>query len=405
MNTHVEKTQGNKRKMVSHAAAGKRSDGESIYQFADNRLEALALRKLQDIADNSPQAKQAAQLQAMVSNLSARRMPSVQKNEKNSALPDNLKREIQNLASHSKSTPAQPQTQSISDSLNSPIQRVVDQATAEHSANNQYFIAPGNRSILYSDVNAAAPLPTGLYARGNDALNDLAQTPLYSWTPNVRLFSNAEAGTAGTNRTRQVPSDSFCGLAGMLGFTMDVPDHTLEDNLIGNLRGRITGLANAPTRGVIGKNDCREFATYLHNAIGSEIAAPNAAPRAPQETRLGDRMGHTLTDPNDCPYHYATIVATDAASKVTLEANAGFDLTEPEFFLRNGITGFMNANNANYDNGQAHTITGIETSSQVNHQAALHQSHLQQNAQQRGTYATTGNGGGGRRITATVAEV
>lgn len=343
---------------TGHSASEKRGDGKPTFQFADNRPKAHALSNLQDIASNSQQVRQAAQLQA--------------------------------IASHSP-----------------VIQRVVNAATAEQSVNGQYFIDPASRQVLYSDTNAAPPLPTGLYSRGNDTLNNFALTPLFSWTPNVRLFSDAEATTAGTNRKQQVPSDSLCGLAGMLGFTKDIPDHTLEDGLIGNLQGQITGLPNAPTRGVIGKNDCQEFANYLHHAIGSEIAIPNMTPRAPQETRLGDKMGHTLNDPNDCPYHYATIVATDAASKVTLEANAGFNLTAPEFFIRNGITGFMNANNANFNNGLEHTITGIETSSQVSHQADLQKGRLNQDAQQRGTYATVGdaNGIGVRRINRTVAEL
>ena len=359
MNTYVEKAPGSQLP-TAHSASEKWGDGKTTFQFSDNRPKALALSNLQDIASNSQQVRQAAQLQAIA-----------------------------------KSTSTQ-----------SPvIQRVVNAATAEQSVNSQYFIDPASRQVLYSDTNATDPLPTGLYSRGNDALNNLAQTPLFSWTPNVRLFSNSEAITAGTNRTQQVPSDSLCGLAGMLGFTKDIPDHTLEDGLIGNLQGQITGLPNAPTRGVIGKNDCREFANYLHHAIGEEVVAPNTAPRGHQETRLGDRMGHTLTDPNDCPFHYATIVATDAASKVTLEANAGFNLTAPEFFIRNGITGFMNANNATFNNGQNHTITGIETSSQVSHLADLQKGKLNRNAQQPGTYTTVGDGSGGRRIDRTVAEL
>ena len=103
--------------------------GEPTFQFVDNRPEAVAQRKLQemannsprvsqlkifqDMANNSPQAnkiaqfqamannrplsKQTAQLQTMVNNQSAQQQP-IQKKENNTGLPDNLKTGVENLS-------------------------------------------------------------------------------------------------------------------------------------------------------------------------------------------------------------------------------------------------------------------------------------------------------------------
>ncbi len=52
MNTHSDKTQENKGQSVSNAISQKSSSGESTFQFVDNRPEAIAQRKLQEIANN-----------------------------------------------------------------------------------------------------------------------------------------------------------------------------------------------------------------------------------------------------------------------------------------------------------------------------------------------------------------
>lgn len=70
MNTHADKTQGNKNQSFASTVSKKQSASESTFQFVDNRPEAVTQRKLQEIANNSPQAKQAAQLQAITKNSS-----------------------------------------------------------------------------------------------------------------------------------------------------------------------------------------------------------------------------------------------------------------------------------------------------------------------------------------------
>lgn len=68
MNMHADKSQENNKQSVGHAETQKQSGGASTVQFVDNRPEAIAQRKLQEMVDNSHQAQQAAQLQAMANN-------------------------------------------------------------------------------------------------------------------------------------------------------------------------------------------------------------------------------------------------------------------------------------------------------------------------------------------------
>jgi len=53
MNTHAEKTQENKSQSVSAVASRMQGSGEFTFQFVDNRPEAVAQRKLQEMANNS----------------------------------------------------------------------------------------------------------------------------------------------------------------------------------------------------------------------------------------------------------------------------------------------------------------------------------------------------------------
>ena len=98
MNIHADKTQENKNQAIANAVSQKQVGSESTFQFVDNRPEAVAPRKLQELANNSPQTKQAVQLQAMADNYSARQQQSIQKKENNTGLPDNLKTGMENLS-------------------------------------------------------------------------------------------------------------------------------------------------------------------------------------------------------------------------------------------------------------------------------------------------------------------
>ena len=98
MNTHADKTQENKKQSVANSITPKQGSSGSTFQFVDNRPEAVVQKKLQALVYNSPQAKQAAQLQAIADNHSAKQQPLIQKKENSTGLPDNLKTGMENLS-------------------------------------------------------------------------------------------------------------------------------------------------------------------------------------------------------------------------------------------------------------------------------------------------------------------
>jgi hypothetical protein len=68
MNTHADKTQENKSQSVANEASHKQSCNGTTFQFVDNRREAVAQRKLQEMANNSPQVFQLRAFQDMANN-------------------------------------------------------------------------------------------------------------------------------------------------------------------------------------------------------------------------------------------------------------------------------------------------------------------------------------------------
>lgn len=79
MNAYANKAQKNKSQPVANDASKGQADGESNFQRIDNRPEAIAQRKLQEMINNSLQSKRAIQLQAMINNsLQSKRMVQLQ---------------------------------------------------------------------------------------------------------------------------------------------------------------------------------------------------------------------------------------------------------------------------------------------------------------------------------------
>lgn len=68
MYKQVEKLQENKNQPAAHAVSQRQSDRESTFQFIDNRPEAAAQQKLQEMASNSPQVQQLRAFQDMANN-------------------------------------------------------------------------------------------------------------------------------------------------------------------------------------------------------------------------------------------------------------------------------------------------------------------------------------------------
>ncbi len=98
MNTHVDKTTENKSQSVSQDQSQIQSGGESTFQLVDNRPEAVALQKMQAMANNSPQVAQLRAFKDMVNNSFSKQSPPIQKKENNTGLPDNLKAGMENLS-------------------------------------------------------------------------------------------------------------------------------------------------------------------------------------------------------------------------------------------------------------------------------------------------------------------
>ena len=68
MNTHADKTQENKSQSVANETSQKLNGSELTFQFVDNRPQAIAQRMLQNMVDNSPRAKRAANFLAIANN-------------------------------------------------------------------------------------------------------------------------------------------------------------------------------------------------------------------------------------------------------------------------------------------------------------------------------------------------
>lgn len=97
---------------TNHQSLPKKSTRKKTAPFVDNRAKTVAQRKLQETANNSPQVKKTAQLQAIADNHVAQSQHSIQKKENysmsvhepkrtnNTGLPDNLKSGIENLSGY-----------------------------------------------------------------------------------------------------------------------------------------------------------------------------------------------------------------------------------------------------------------------------------------------------------------
>ena len=101
MNTHANKTQENKSQSVANDITQNQGGSKSTFQFVDNRPEAIAQRKLQELTNNSPQTKRLAQLQAMADHHAAQQQWPIQKKENKTGLTDSLKSGIENLSGYS----------------------------------------------------------------------------------------------------------------------------------------------------------------------------------------------------------------------------------------------------------------------------------------------------------------
>jgi len=71
MNTHASKKQENKSQSMASEVSRKQRSSESTFQFVDNRPEAVAQRKLQELINKSSRAEKASQLSAIINSKEA----------------------------------------------------------------------------------------------------------------------------------------------------------------------------------------------------------------------------------------------------------------------------------------------------------------------------------------------
>jgi hypothetical protein len=98
MKNHVDKTQANKSQSANNAVAQQQNHSTSTFQFVDNRPEAAAQQKRQEMGNNNAQVAQLRGFQEMADNHSEQQQPPVQRQENNTGLPDNLKTGMESLS-------------------------------------------------------------------------------------------------------------------------------------------------------------------------------------------------------------------------------------------------------------------------------------------------------------------
>lgn len=100
MHTSADKTPAPRHQPVPDPLSAQQAGNEPSFQLEDNRPGTVAQRKLQDIANNSPQVKQAAEWQSIVRHHSEGNPPAIRKKENRTGLPDNLKSGIEQLSGY-----------------------------------------------------------------------------------------------------------------------------------------------------------------------------------------------------------------------------------------------------------------------------------------------------------------
>jgi hypothetical protein len=101
MSTHVDKTQENRGQAPENVVTQKMNSGAATSLangITDNRPGTAMQRKLQEMANNSVQAKQVARLQVKANNHTAQQQNPIQRKANNTGLPDNLKTGMEHLS-------------------------------------------------------------------------------------------------------------------------------------------------------------------------------------------------------------------------------------------------------------------------------------------------------------------
>lgn len=290
-------SQVDRRQSDADGPSRSRSNGESGFQFADRRPEAVAQRILQAKADYSSRLA--------------------------------LQRGTQETRFKGDSPGQATQFQAMA---NQVVQRAVDLSTLSSTQSNLYYTVVGGGNSLISQAVAPAPEPKPLYNEvDKTALNG---DKLKLWKPRSRFADKKKLN-------EETPVYSATGQ--LLTRYFDIEDAVLAEIMlevetdIDDRRGD-----RALRLGTAGMNDCKGYATTLKAMIARYGDDPQGL--------VGKSWLHeTRPEAASFPYHGATVVAQDGSDAVTLEAHAGQELTVPMFHIRRGgKTGFEASNKDSY---------------------------------------------------------
>ncbi len=224
----------------------------------------------------------------------------------------------------------EPVSHSVIQKNNGVLQMRKTQEGYEKTDNDRYMIKIGERSTLNGTLNASDPKPDGLYNKRSVEINT---DKMVSWKPNVSFVSSDE-------RSKLMNDESQDGA------------NTIVDRLVGKVSNLDEIEGTTPNLAIIGKNDCDIFATVLQNLIHSGTTAAGKADMVDTayvdpDVKVGGKMQHFFPSTDEeAEYHAATVVAKDGTELVTLEANVGHDLIEPEFYVRTSVAGFVTDNDS-----------------------------------------------------------
>jgi hypothetical protein len=195
MHQQVGHTADNKSNANAHNLSSLPGEGESLLQFEDNRPEAIAQRKLQAAANNSPavqyfntiqqmannsqQVRQLKAVQAMVSEVPVKSIDPIRQRKNDTGMPDNLKSGVENLSGvsmedvkvhYNSDKPAQLQAHAFAQGTDIHIAPGQEQ----HLAHEAWHVVQQKQGRVQSDGNLPVQLVRAKLASPSDGI-DLAR--------------------------------------------------------------------------------------------------------------------------------------------------------------------------------------------------------------------------------------
>ncbi len=342
MHRRAEKSQSHKSRSTGTRIFRAQYGRGPVFQFVDNRTIAEARGGVREIKDHTPRAARLNDLQEMADvSRQAGRIESLVDMAGNSARqPEN------------KDYLARPRT-----GLNAAaIQLMPAWESLERTESSKYGTEDGDRHVLYGSQAAVPPRPAGLYSVASDSHSEVQYQV---WKPNVVFASKDQRATLEREQDSVYRLREEGSLpAGLITEKVKTMVDFVE-NIARTIVDNIDQQDGSPTTGVLGVNDCGNWANKLREMIAAELGDEEkeegeihskfdteGEAELPEVSAPGDQMTHLFNDVEDlgCTHHSATVVAVDGADLVTLEAHASKDLTAPEFHVRHGLQGFVTDN-------------------------------------------------------------